>query len=228
VRAPAGERRVTHSGFHRRQKLAALHAAAKRLGLDDETYRDRLERATGMRSAAALDDAGLDTALAEFRRGLRAKGGESLPHHAKVKALWIAAYNLGCLERGDDPMLDAFAKRQTGKDRLVFVTPVEANAITEALKAILRRHGFEVPANDPGGMKARIALVLAQWKKIHEFGTVRIADEGAIMHWAHGRNIIGCSKLVQQWKRHELDLAAKNLGAWLRGAQKRQGTKHAS
>lgn len=52
----------------RLDELAAMHIRKGRLGLDDEAWRDLLERVTGARSAKALDAAGRAKALDELAR----------------------------------------------------------------------------------------------------------------------------------------------------------------
>lgn len=52
----------------RKQQLAAIHVAKKRLRLDDETYRALLERVGGHRSAKDLDPHGRRAVLREFAR----------------------------------------------------------------------------------------------------------------------------------------------------------------
>jgi phage gp16-like protein len=52
----------------RKKQLARIHASKKAMGLDDETYRDLLERVTGKRSSAVLDDAQRDAVLKELAR----------------------------------------------------------------------------------------------------------------------------------------------------------------
>ena len=51
----------------RRAMIAKVHLAQKALGLDDDTYRDVLEQATGHRSAGSCSDAQLSAVLARFR-----------------------------------------------------------------------------------------------------------------------------------------------------------------
>ena len=51
----------------RRQK-AIIHIAKQRCGLDDEAYRDLLQRAAGVRSASDLDQLDYRRVLAEFAR----------------------------------------------------------------------------------------------------------------------------------------------------------------
>ena len=53
----------------RNPQLAQIHIAKKELGLDDDTYRDVLERVTRQRSSAGLDhdpDQGRDGAWCEW------------------------------------------------------------------------------------------------------------------------------------------------------------------
>lgn len=52
----------------RNTALKAVHASKRQLALDDEVYRDLLERMTGKRSARDLDDAQLRRVLSEMRR----------------------------------------------------------------------------------------------------------------------------------------------------------------
>ena len=52
----------------RRGELAAMHIRKGQLGLDDETWRDLLERVAGARSAKALDAAGRAKVLDELLR----------------------------------------------------------------------------------------------------------------------------------------------------------------
>ncbi|MEW5905122.1 MAG: regulatory protein GemA [Pseudomonadota bacterium] len=51
----------------RRRDLAAIHAAKRDLGMDDETYRDVLWTVVRVRSAGELDQAGRNKLLDHFR-----------------------------------------------------------------------------------------------------------------------------------------------------------------
>ncbi len=55
-------------GDKRKRDLAAIHAGAKQLNLDEDTRRDLIERVTGHRSAGQLDDAGRAAVIAEMKR----------------------------------------------------------------------------------------------------------------------------------------------------------------
>lgn len=64
----SGRHQVILPGDKRKRDLAAIHAGAKQLNLDEDTRRDLIERITGQRSAGALDDAGRAQVLQELRR----------------------------------------------------------------------------------------------------------------------------------------------------------------
>lgn len=201
--APAGDRRTA--------AIRKLHTIVRQHGIDKDTYRDRLFLATGQRSAADCTDEELQKALAAFH----VKQSANSPYAAKIKALFIAAYNLGLFSSGTDLTLDGFIKRQTGKERLTFVGAVDANRVTEALKAMLVREGFIVPDNDQGGMEARKCLLRAQWAKLHSIGAVRIAHTDALDSWLSYK-IVPHKTSHAGLKRHELDQCAIQLGRWIR------------
>lgn len=126
--------------------LAAIHVAKKQLGLDEDTYRDVLVRATGKRSAGDMTPAEQDRALAEFRRlgfkpaskaaSKRADG----PYRKILQAHWIAMWNLGLIPDPSDVGLHGFVKRQTTLDHTRFLIDQEAaSAVIEALKARMTR-----------------------------------------------------------------------------------------
>ncbi|MGA7673524.1 MAG: phage protein GemA/Gp16 family protein [Rhizomicrobium sp.] len=204
----------------RNLKLGKLHKLAKEAGLGEDAYRDKLELVTGARSARDLSDADLDKAISSFH----VKQNVNHPHTSKVKALWIACWNLGAVENGRDVALDAFVRRQTGKERLAFLTPGEANKVTEALKAIAERDGFVVPPNDAGGIFARRALLKAQWEKLAKLGAVKNAHHWALDGYVSHR-FIPCHGSVINLNREQLDTAARVLGNWIRKTMKEQRVK---
>jgi hypothetical protein len=128
--------------------LAILHIAKKQLGLDDDTWRDLLERETGRRSSKDMSDGergrvldvlksqGFKPASRSSRKGLEGK------YAGKLQALWIAGWNLGLIGNRDDAALLAFVKRQTGIDHTRFLRyHDDATKAIEALKAWLARDG---------------------------------------------------------------------------------------
>lgn len=68
-------------GERRRRDLAAIHAGAKQLQLDEDTRRDLIQRITGHRSAGDLDDAGRAAVIQEMRRLGAGKPGARKPAH---------------------------------------------------------------------------------------------------------------------------------------------------
>jgi phage gp16-like protein len=127
----------------RRNLLARIHIARKEMGLDEETYRDLLRRETGASSAAALDDAGLEKALAAFRRmgwrPRRWRPASRKPWVRKVYALWGEAKRAGVFRDRRRSALRAFCKRQTGVEDPEWLTPQQAARVTEAFKAMISR-----------------------------------------------------------------------------------------
>ncbi|MBD8890917.1 regulatory protein GemA [Roseibium litorale] len=123
--------------------LAMIHVLKKNAGLDDETYRDLMDRETGKRSAKDLTA----SEKRSFIVVLNGLSGEKKPaaksgskYEAKLQALWIAAYNLGVVgQRSNDAML-TFLRRQTGLDHSRFLL-IETDALKaiEGLKIWIRR-----------------------------------------------------------------------------------------
>lgn len=199
---------------NRNMKLGRLHQLAKEQALDEDAYRDKLQLITGKRSAKELSDDELDTAITAFTTS-HVKQNANFPHTAKVKALWIALWNLAAIESGTDAALDAFVERQTGRQRLSFLTPADANSVTEALKAIGERNGFVVPKDDAGGIKARQALLVAQWAKLTELGQTSVPGEWGLDGWI-SHKFIPCRGTHRNANAEQADKAARALGNWLR------------
>lgn len=129
--------------------LAAVQIKRRQLGLEDEDWRDVVERVTGQRSTRNLRSRELGALLAECDRLLcgrattgaarRPLGGKYAGH---LQALWISCWNLGLVEVRDDKALIAFVKRQTGIDNPAWMHGHDdARKVIEALKAMLGRQG---------------------------------------------------------------------------------------
>lgn len=174
----------------RNRLLSAIHAAKRRLGLDDDTYRDMLERLTGERSAKALNEKDLHEVLSHLNgagakgfyagRPVRAAGGPNAPLVRKIRALWLSLYHLGAVEDARESALLAFVERQTGKQAMEFLKPAEHNLVIEALKAWAAREG--VVWDERGDAQASVARAI--WNRLAEEGAVRIDDPGALDAWA--------------------------------------------
>ncbi|NSZ48474.1 regulatory protein GemA [Agrobacterium vitis] len=156
--------------------IAAIHVAKKHFGLDEDTYRAKLENITGKPSAKDMTEAERQKVLKVFRgEGFApalAGAGKRKPlagkFAKKLQALWIAGWNLGVVENRDDTALLAFVTRQTGLDHVRFLHHADdAKKAIEGLKTWLTReagvgfgntNGQEWLASD----SAKIAW--AQWK----------------------------------------------------------------
>lgn len=128
--------------------IAAMHVAKKQLGLDDDTYRAKLQVITGKTSAKDMTEAERQKVISALRRdgfaptAVAKQQRQKLAgrYAPKLQALWIAAYNLGIVENREDAAMLAFVKRQTGIDHTRFLRyPEDAAKVIEALKGWMAR-----------------------------------------------------------------------------------------
>lgn len=170
----------------RRSLLAKVHLLAKQRGLDDDAYRDFLERETGARSARQLSDGELSKVCEQLGRpsgtvtGTLPRDGQPAavpptaagPFAGKIRALWISAWHLGITRSNSDAAMLAFVKRQSGVDHTRFlIQPRAANKAIEGLKAwIARKAGVEWGDENAN---PRRAVVEAQVRRLEELGDVR-------------------------------------------------------
>lgn len=159
--------------------IAAIHTGCKQLGIDEDERRAIYERVAGKPSLTLMSPAEKDAIVTELRRlgfttvDRRADGRQKLTGKfaKKVQALWIAAWNLGVVEKRDDKALLAFVKRQTGIDHTRWLTYADdARAVIEAIKSWLRRDAGVAFGNTNGydwlaADGAKIAW--AQWLILH-------------------------------------------------------------
>lgn len=141
----------------RRTMLSRVHIAKKELGLDDETYRDTLERLFGVRSASSLNQKQLVELDAHFQtlgfkvksktRGKR-RPAANRPVIRKIYAIWGELRREGLVR---DARPDGFCARQTksyakpdGVTRPEFLTDDEAATVIESLRQMARRQGGDV------------------------------------------------------------------------------------
>ncbi|WP_040509157.1 regulatory protein GemA [Gluconobacter morbifer] len=127
---------------NRKGRYAKLSIARKELCLDEDAFRDRLERETGKRSMRQMSIAELDKVLDGFKkdgfRPARRPAVSSRPEVRKVFALWkelAPALRSG----GTRESLRAFVKRMVGVDDPNFLSGSQAGVVIEALKAWEKR-----------------------------------------------------------------------------------------
>jgi hypothetical protein len=168
-----------------RAALAKIHIDKKEHVIDEDTYRDVMERVTGKRSSKGMSFAQHASVLDEFKRlGWKAKrrsrsrktgmAGKYLP---KCQALWISGYHLGLIRNPDDAAMAAFIKRQTGlsHERFLIHAGDAAKAI-EALKSMLARDGGVKWQDYPD--QPQLCVIEAQWLKLVEIGAVHSTIPG--------------------------------------------------
>jgi phage gp16-like protein len=139
----------------RNPRLAQVHIARKDLALPDDCYRAILNRITGQESSAGLNDTQLDKVLAEFKRlgwspkpvkgkatasaGQRHRPASDKAHVRKVFAIWTDMCKANIPVIANRAGLLAFVQRMTGVDDPEWMTPEQAQVVTEALKSWRKR-----------------------------------------------------------------------------------------
>jgi phage gp16-like protein len=137
-------------------QIAAIHVLAKKAGMDEDMRRDFLQREAGVRSSKLLTVASAGAVIEKLKAqtdGARANGavaGLESPAARKLRALWIAGYDLGLVRDRSDRAMLSFLERQSGVSHTRFLKePGQATAAIEALKSWLKRDGkVEWPARE--------------------------------------------------------------------------------
>lgn len=124
--------------------LAKIHIAKKELGLDDDAYRDVLERITGKRSSKGMNAKQHKAVLDEFKRlGWKPTKAtikkSDKPYVRLIHALWRSCHQKGAIENGSRQALRKFIEKQSGVSDPEFLTYHQANPIIEALKNMEQR-----------------------------------------------------------------------------------------
>ena len=128
--------------------LAKIHIAKKQLGLDDDTYRDVLERVTNKRSSKGMSSKQHLAVLDEFKRlgwkpysnRQKWRKRSDKDYVRKIFAIWTDLKNRNIWRDKRRASLVNFVRDMTGMDDPDFLTPTDASKIIEALKAIEKRH----------------------------------------------------------------------------------------
>lgn len=223
------------------EQIRAIHAIKTRTRLDDSSYRGMLQ-GFGVASSKDLSRAEADDLLRRMRdipgaekpASKPVKDRAAGPYAPKMRAMWLALWNLGAVEDKRDSALHAFCKRQTGLDHSRFVfAAADATAVLEALKAWLIREGVVWPAAAGSAeayrMAMKRAIIRAQWRRGMALGVLRqtsgVEEDLAMTSYVAsvargGPRMIGdlaCSSV----KPEELDAAQVALGRKIRGVRVR-------
>jgi len=222
----------------RQRQLMAIHVRRRQLGLDDETYRDVLERATGKRSAAEMTDWERRQALDELVR-LGAPKPRPKPVRSgqarKALALWRALYNLGLTRDGSEAALDRWVRSSNFRvSALRFADAPALNQVIEGLKSWLGRVAqLAAPTDDEtaqvnawrsgvglapvdAGAAAKFRLIAAQWRRLAELGAFETPAARLDTYLAK-RGRVAATHFLEP---ATADAIIEELGAWIRRVQK--------
>ncbi|MFB1078160.1 gp16 family protein [Photobacterium damselae] len=137
--------------------LQLVQIAKRDLNMDDDIYRDLLQRVTGKRSAKGLSNLKLSKVLDEMKRlGFKPKPRKRLspPSSERVqveeikviRAIWITMYKQGFVQDGSENALDSYVRRMTSKlnkgqgiARVTWLNYRYAPMVLESLKQWHRR-----------------------------------------------------------------------------------------
>lgn len=133
--------------------IKLIKTGQRALGLDDETYRDMLESATGLRSCAdkRMTPQKLTAVLARMRelgfvpaprtqgkpqtqgRAVRKAKLGSGKQLGRIRGLWQRMYSFGIVRDASDTALDSYCRRMVGAD-MERCTAAQCQRLIECLK----------------------------------------------------------------------------------------------
>ncbi|MDR3631735.1 MAG: regulatory protein GemA [Desulfocapsaceae bacterium] len=126
-----------------RAALAKIHIAKKELGLSDDAYRDILSMHFNVPSAAGLTDRQATVLLNTFKakgwKERRAQKKSASPKYKdarmrKVVAIWITLGQAGAVRNRSDKALQAYVKRLSGMNNLLWCNSRQLDIIIASLK----------------------------------------------------------------------------------------------
>lgn len=132
-------------------QIRALQTARRAAGIDEDAWHDRLNGRYGVTSTKALTVLQAKAELNEINGGAsgRTFKKSDKAYVRKIYALWTEAGRCGAIKTKSKEALRAFVDRQlrasAGEDPAKvardpeFLTPAEANKVSEALKAMINR-----------------------------------------------------------------------------------------
>jgi len=133
-----------------RAEYAKINIACKELGIDKYAI---LADRYGLESSTQLTRPQVGDLLDHFSvlgwKVKRKKNGQASPRYAdpqmrKVVALWITLGKAGVVKNRSDRALQAYVKRMTRVDKLLWCSAADLDRIIESLKSWAVREGVEV------------------------------------------------------------------------------------
>ena len=129
----------------RRVKIAQIHVAKKQLDMDEDSYRDMLERVAGVRSAIHLDLSGIRAVLDEFRRlGFQPsyKGAKRRTTPAPDREAMVGKVKAQLAAAGrQDAYADGISQRAFQVERFEWLKPEQLYRLIAMLSKDAARHG---------------------------------------------------------------------------------------
>lgn len=161
--------------------IATIHVLKAKAGLDDDAYRDMLDQQTGKRSSTELNVREAGRVIDRLRELAGEPGvagavaGLDGPLGRKLRALWIAGWNLGVVRDRTDRAMLKFLERQSGVSHVRFLASArDGHAAIEGLKAWLGRAARVAwPSDSEDVIAAKRAVLDAQWRRLIEIGAVK-------------------------------------------------------
>lgn len=115
------------------KKLAVIHITRKELGLDEEEYRDTLEKVTGVRSSRELDEAGFRKLMRYFARSQHYRINQSGMTFRQKLYIRHLVEDLGW----NNFHFENFLKKYYHTDSAEKLGKVEASKLIESLKHVI-------------------------------------------------------------------------------------------
>lgn len=207
--------------------ISTIHVLKSRAFEDDETYRGFLRTIAGVDSAKKLNVAAAGHVIERLRaltgehgtvRG--AVAGLDSPIGRKMRALWIAGYDLGLVTDRTDRAMLAFLQRQTGVSHTNFLShPAAGSSAIEGLKSWLARDGgVEWPSDRDDVIASKRAVLDAQWRRLIAAGDVKTYGT-AVQPMDHLLTYVCRVTRCNSWEgfaAHDYDEAQRALGRRVR------------
>jgi len=135
--------------------IQLIHVAKSKLGLDDAEYRAILERKSGKSSSKDMTMSELEAVLEHMRtlgfedrssgKARPASKAQAVkladdPQSKLIRHLWLKLRDMaGGVRNSSELALAAYVKRQTGLDRLEWLSNYQAGLVIESLKKWVKR-----------------------------------------------------------------------------------------
>lgn len=138
------------SRMNRKKLIQIIHVAKNNLNIDTDTYRQMLLTITGVASTSTMKMWQLNRVLGVMKkRGFRIRppsGSRTTcalsiyPQAKKLRALWLEMHSQGIARDSAEAALQRWVRRETGVDRVAWLTTAQASICIEKLKNWQKRY----------------------------------------------------------------------------------------